>query len=164
MTEPLIEPMRIEADTCAGMVLEAIPALMRLLHSAHRQQLDGDDEMPNLGQVRMLKMLRERPWNLSDMASRHHVANSTMSRGVDILVKRGWVERQPAAHDRRQIVLELTAAGQYIHDLIAARTHATVVEMVERLTQEERAQLYAGLAVLLRMSHVEAECLMERPT
>ena len=42
----------------------------------------GEEELPNFGQIRMLAILQARPWTLGDLASRHHVAASTMSRSM----------------------------------------------------------------------------------
>ena len=92
-------------------IILTMPSTMRILGFLMRQRRVGDEDMLHLGQLRILEMLRHRPWNLGDLASRHHVTPSSMSRTVDVLVKRDWVARSSDPDDRRLVILKLTDEG-----------------------------------------------------
>jgi|GEM_PF-424976 len=146
------------AEQCASVLLDTLPPLMRMLHGAMRRHAGNEEEAPNFGQIRMLEMLRARPWKLTDLAARHHVAASTMSRTIDLLVKRGWVDRQSAPHDRRQVILVLTEEGLRAQHAFAEQSRAVVSELMERLEQQERVRLIDGLAVLQRLFDQGIDC------
>ncbi len=137
-----------DAHECAELLLGTVPNLMRGLGGEMRQHKGGDDELPSMGQLRMLGMLYHTPFSLSELASRHHVTPSTMSRTVDVLVRRNWVTRQSAPDDRRQIVLSLTDAGKIALSSMHQRMIDTVAQMLEQLGDDERARLYDGLSIL----------------
>lgn len=136
-----------DAHECAELLLSTVPNLMRGIGGELRQKL-GDDELPNMGQLRMLAMLHKTPFSLGELASRHHVTPSTMSRTVDVLVRRNWVTRQSAPDDRRQLLLSLTDAGQIALTRMHQRMIERVAQMLEQLGDDERARLYDGLNIL----------------
>ncbi len=82
------------ARECANLLLETIPNLMRGLHGVLRQRKGADDEPHTMGQYRMLEMLHREPRTLSALAAMHHVTPSTMSRSIDVLVRKAWVARR----------------------------------------------------------------------
>lgn len=137
-----------DARDCAELLLSTMPNLMRGLGGAMRQQRAGDDEPLSMGQLRMLDMLQHAPCSLSALASRHHVTPSTMSRTVDVLVRRNWVARNSAADDRRQIVLTLTDEGRAALGSMQQRMFDLVTQMVGQLSDDERARVYDGLSIL----------------
>ena len=83
-----------EARECAQLLLETIPNLMRNLGGTIRQCKSGEEEHLNMGQFRMLGMLHAAPRTLSELAANHHVTPSTMSRMIDVLVRKAWVARE----------------------------------------------------------------------
>jgi DNA-binding MarR family transcriptional regulator len=101
-----------EARECARLLLETIPNLMRNLGGAMRQCKSGEEEHLNMGQFRMLGMLHAAPRTLSELAASHHVTPSTMSRTIDVLVRKAWVARETDPADRRQVILTLTGEGR----------------------------------------------------
>lgn len=138
------------------MLLETLPPLMRMLHGAMRRGC-ADDEMPTFGQMRMLAMLRERSWKLTDLAASHHVTPSTMTRLVDLLERRGWVQRAQAADDRRKVLLTLTDEGRRTQAALTEQSIRSVAELMQKLDPQERAQMVAGLGVLRHLAERAAE-------
>jgi len=61
---------------------------------------------------RMLKLLRQQPRTLSELAACQVVAPPIMSRTVSVLVKRGWVTRAEAPQGRRRVQLCITDEGR----------------------------------------------------
>src|SRR5262245_57639076 len=120
------------ARECAVLLLETIPHLMRGLHSIMRQRKGADEEAHTLGQFRMLEMLRREASTLSELAARHHVTPSTMSRSVDVLVRKTWVAREHAPKDRRQVILTITGEGRAALAAIFQQNQDVMTEMIEQ--------------------------------
>lgn len=66
------------------------------------------------------------PIRHGDLAERVILSRTALTRLVDRLVKRGWVERQPDPADQRAIRIGLTPAGRELRRN-AARTNAHIV-------------------------------------
>jgi DNA-binding MarR family transcriptional regulator len=141
-----------EARECARLLLETIPNLMRNLGGALRQCKSGEEEHLNMGQFRMLGMLHNAPRTLSELAANHHVTPSTMSRTIDVLVRKAWVARDPDPADRRQVILTLTGDGLAALEAMGQYTQDAVTGKLARLDDQERARLYDGLMVLRKLS------------
>jgi DNA-binding MarR family transcriptional regulator len=133
---------------CARLLWETIPSLMRSLHGAVLQKRGGDEELHNMGQFRMLEILRREPRSLSALATMHHVTPSTMSRSVDVLVRKGWVMRESDPGDRRQLILSVTDTGRAAHAAMHQYTQDMLTQLLEQLDADQRARLYDGLSVL----------------
>jgi DNA-binding MarR family transcriptional regulator len=142
-------------EECARMLLDTLPQLMRMLHGSMRK---NHGEAHTFGQMRMLGMLREQPWMLTDLAARHHVAVSTMSRTVDALVERGWVARANAPGDRRKVLLSLTELGVASLDAFSEQARLTLAELMAPLNPAERSDLFAGMVVLQRLAQQSIVC------
>ena len=141
-----------EARECARLLLETIPNLMRNLGGAMRQCKSSEEEHLNMGQFRMLGMLHIAPRTLSELAASHHVTPSTMSRTIDVLVRKAWVARETDPADRRQVILTLTSEGHAALEAMGQYTQDAVTGMLARLDDQERARLYEGLMVLRKLS------------
>ena len=141
-----------EARECARLLLETIPNLMRNLGGAIRQCKGSEEEHLNMGQFRMLGMLHIAPRTLSELAASHHVTPSTMSRTIDVLVRKAWVARETDPADRRQVILTLTSEGHAALEAMGQYTQDAVTGMLARLDDQERARLYEGLMVLRKLS------------
>lgn len=135
-----------DAHECARLLLATMPGLMRGLKSCMRPP--ADDETLTMGQFRMLDMLSCAPCTLGELASRHNVTPSTMSRTIDLLVRRQWVERRDDPSDRRQVILTLSSAGAAAHEAMQQHTEDALAGMLERLSDAERGRIYDGLATL----------------
>ena len=141
-----------EARECARLLLATIPNLMRTLGGTMRQCKSGEEEHLNMGQFRMLGMLHAAPRTLSELAANHHVTPSTMSRIIDVLVRKAWVTRETDPADRRQVILTLTDEGQAALAAMGQHTQNVVTGMLAQLDDQDRARLYDGLTVLRKLS------------
>lgn len=65
-------------------------------------------------------VVQEGPLTLNQLAARLYLDKSTASRVVDALEKKGYVQRQPNAEDRRALDLIATAAGRDLYERIDA--------------------------------------------
>jgi DNA-binding MarR family transcriptional regulator len=77
------------------------------------------------------------------------VTSGTMTNRVDRLVERGLVERSPDPHDRRGVLVALTATGRRTVDGALADLLRREQDLLSGLGRQERRQL---LALLRRLS------------
>ena len=82
------------------------------------------------------------------LARRLNLDKSTVSRLVDSLVHRGWVERSVNPGDRREVRLTLSEAGQRAVDELAAAAAEKYHGVWERIPPAKRPQVVEALAVL----------------
>ena len=136
------------ARECAELLLETLPAVKRGLRDAMRAQKAPEHEALTMDQVRLLKILRHEPRSLGELAERHGVTPSTMSRSVDVLVRRGWVSRESDPADRRQVILQLTDAGKAAQAEMDRHAEDSLTRLIEELDDRERAKLFAGMQAL----------------
>jgi MarR family transcriptional regulator, lower aerobic nicotinate degradation pathway regulator len=88
------------------------------------------------------------PCTMSELARHQAVSLPTISRSVDMLVRRGWVERGTDRSDRRQSMVRLTPRGRRVLVDMKQRAELHVAETLAPLAAPERAQLVAALRML----------------
>ena len=71
-----------------------------------------------------------------------------VSRAVAALEKRGWLRRSTHEEDRRVEHLELTKAGDAAYREMVPLARAFEARMLERMSEEDRKAVLAGLAAL----------------
>jgi DNA-binding MarR family transcriptional regulator len=89
--------------------------------------------------------------SMSELARYQAVSLPTISKSVDMLVRRGWVERWVDKQDRRQTMARLTPSGRRVLTHIRQRTETQVAHTLAPLTTEERTQLVGAMNVLTRV-------------
>ena len=136
------------ARDCAHLLLDTIPHFMRRLRGSLRDLKVAEAEAPTMEQFRLLDILSYRPRTGGELAAKHGVTPSTMSRSIDVLVQRAWVNRQSDPDDRRQVVLQLTDAGKAAHTQMVYQIEDKVTELLEQLDDDDRARLFDGMRVL----------------
>ncbi len=77
------------------------------------------------------------------------VTSGTMTNRVDRLTARGFVERLPDPHDRRGVLVRLTAEGKAAVDGAFEALLVAEAGLLAALPEEERTQLAALLRMLL---------------
>jgi DNA-binding MarR family transcriptional regulator len=73
----------------------------------------------------------------SELARAFNVTMPTITRAVDTLVEKGYVERQPDADDRRRIYLQLTERGAEMSDYAHAQFRSAVSRFLSPLGDEQ---------------------------
>ena len=143
-----MEDSNVTPAECGQLLLITLPELMRSVIELLRQRQVGGDEPPSVGQFRVLEVLVHRQMSLKELAVVHHVTPSTMSRTVDLLVRRGWVARHEATRDRRQLVLTLTPDGVAARLEMHRIMEETVSGLLSRLDSDGLREVYTGLQAL----------------
>lgn len=136
-------------DTCARELLDVMPLVMQDLRQTMRSQSAPDLRVPEL---RSLAFLRHNPGsNLTDLAEYIGVSLPSMSKLVDTLTYRGFIERNPDAADRRRVRLDLTEAGLAILSTAREAVKASFATRLAQLGPEEVATVTAGMRLLRRL-------------
>lgn len=91
------------------------------------------------------------PCTLSDLARHQAVSLPTVSKSVEMLVRRGWVERWLDKTDRRQTLLRLTPKGREVLADVKERAEQHLAATLAPLAAGERAQLTAAAELLTRI-------------
>jgi DNA-binding MarR family transcriptional regulator len=99
-------------------------------------------------QFGLLVKMTEGPCSMSDLARHNAVSLPTISKSVDMLVRRGWVARSPSSSDRRQTLVGLTASGRRVMARVAQQAERHVGLTLSRLTASERDDITRALGRL----------------
>lgn len=87
----------------------------------------------------------------SDLRRHLQLERSTVSRLVDAMVARGWVQRDVDPDNLRERLLALTAEGTAAGHRLSHAVRERHDAMLASLTDEERAALVVALPALLRV-------------
>lgn len=91
---------------------------------------------------RVLGFLRERDGLIISELADHTVTDqATLSRALDRLEERGWIERVVALSDSRQFEVHLTAAGRDQYEALAEHGQAVEAWALRKLSAQETNQL-----------------------
>jgi DNA-binding MarR family transcriptional regulator/catechol 2,3-dioxygenase-like lactoylglutathione lyase family enzyme len=139
----------------------ATPTLMRSARGTYAQSIRaalhamGIDDLPRNG-VFMLAEVATSGEPTQGLAADLGITKQAVSQLTDILVSRGYLERQPDADDRRRIALELTERGQQVLDVSIQGVEAVEHRLLERVSPE---QIEAMRSVLIALTEIKAEAL-----
>lgn len=138
--------------------MEFAPTLFQAMAAAMRGQ--GVDDPKTLVQLHTLQVLGREARTFKDLCAHRNVAPPTLSRTIEAMVKRGWVERVPHPDDRRQLVLKLTAEGRRELETAGAGAQAHLAQALAGLAPDERQTVSEALRILgkaLRPERAPAE-------
>lgn len=140
----------VDAQSEARDLLHAVMELMREIAAELRR---SSPTQPPLApaQYGTLRRIAGGPCTLSELARYQAVSLPTVSKSVDALVRRGWVERWIDETDRRQTLVRLTEAGHAKVADVKGRAAALVAARLTRLSSSEREQLVAATELLTRI-------------
>lgn len=95
-----------------------------------------------------LRLIAAGPWTMSELARHKAVSLPTMSKSVDMLARRGWVDRFVDEADRRQTLVRLTPDGREVLAECRRRAEESVERKLAGLGERERETLTATLRTL----------------
>ena len=118
-----------------------------------------------------LRVIAAGSWMMSEQARHKAVSLPTMSKSVDMLARRGWVERSVGEADRRQTLVQLTAEGRQILANCRRQVKALLEDCLRytpagrtRLFQEVATMTIRRLAAVLGLTTLlSAPALAQRP-
>jgi len=137
----------VDTGTAARELLHVVMLVMRAVAADMRRSPDAVAP----AQMGMLMRVAAGPRTISSLARHLAVSLPTISKSVDMLVRRGWLERWMDKHDRRQTMVQLTPQGRKVLTGIKKRTEQHVRRSLAPLTAAERERLVDVTQVLARV-------------
>jgi DNA-binding MarR family transcriptional regulator len=137
----------VKSDDAARGLLDVVMLVMRTVAADMRKS----PRPLAPAQMGSLMRIAAGPCTMSDLARFQAVSLPTISKSVDMLVRRGWVERWIDKQDRRQTMARLTPSGKKMLAHIKERTERQVTRTLAPLSPAERVQLVATLNILRRV-------------
>ena len=134
--------------TCAQLLTRTLPAIMRSIVGSIRRRNGEPHEGQTMDQSHLLEIIDEGVTSLRDLADIHRVTPSTMSRSIDVLVRKGWVSREEDPDDRRQVRLTVTDEGRMARTAVHRLVEDEMVAVLARLSPDQLARVYEGLQAL----------------
>ena len=101
-----------------------------------------------VAQCVVLQTLLEGTWDASTLASHARVTKGAMTRLLDGLESRGYVERHQDPDDGRRWLIELTATGTKEARRLAGMTENAVALIMSRMPKDKRKPAVAMIADL----------------
>jgi DNA-binding MarR family transcriptional regulator len=134
------------ARAAADAVTDAVLTASRLLIAVSASSIASVDESITIPQFRLLVVLHSRgPMKLSILADHLGVNPSTTTRMVDRLVFAGLVDRQVNPTSRREVLLDLTDAGNHTVTQVTQQRRRQIARIVARMPEPRRVQLIEAL-------------------
>ncbi|MBN1666529.1 MAG: winged helix-turn-helix transcriptional regulator [Anaerolineales bacterium] len=126
---------------------EVVPPLWRLVRSRIHQEAVENFQI-TVSQFHVLRHIRAGQHTVSDLAETVRLSRPAVSRTVDSLVEKGLVGRTTDPHDRRQIQLALTPAGEDLLSALFGQVRRWMAEHLSSLQQFELEEISQALAML----------------
>jgi DNA-binding MarR family transcriptional regulator len=125
-------------------------AVMRLTRRLRRERVD--DSLTTTQVSALATIERCGAISLGELASLEYVRPPSMTRVVAGLEQIDLVRRAAHPTDRRQVVLEVTAAGRHLLEVDRERRNAWLCHRLRELSAEEQQTLRTAAAIIERLA------------
>jgi len=122
-----------------------------LVTQAFWAELRRSGETIEMSQWSTLRRIGRAPCTMSELARYKGVGLPTISKSVDMLVRRGWAERWIDKSDRRQTLMRLTPAGKKMLASCRKALERFLDARLASLTSTERDSIDASLQLVRRV-------------
>jgi DNA-binding MarR family transcriptional regulator len=129
--------------------------VVNLVTQAFWAELRKSGPAIEMSQWSTLRRIGRSPCTMSELARHKGVGLPTISKSVEMLVRRGWVERWIDKSDRRQTMVRLTPAGRRILTECRQALETFHDERLAHLTAAERNAVDASLQLVRKVLTVE---------
>lgn len=129
--------------------------VVNLVTQAFWAELRRSGSTIEMSQWSTLRHIGRSPCTMSELARYRGVGLPTISKSVDMLVRRGWVERWIDKTDRRQTMVRLTAPGRRILADCRRALEKFLDQRLASLSAAERTAVDASLQLVRRVLTVE---------
>ena len=119
-----------------------------LVSQAFWAELRQAGETIEMSQWSMLRRIGRAPCTMSELARYRGVGLPTISKSVEMLVRRGWVERWIDKTDRRQTMVRLTPQGKKVLASCRKALEKFLDARLASLTAAERDSIDASLQLV----------------
>jgi DNA-binding MarR family transcriptional regulator len=139
-----------------GILNHFADVMTRLLIDQHQQHIAEVDL--TLVQAQVLRVLRRGPMQTGQLASELQISAPAITQLTDRLVRKGLIERQSAADDRRCVLIALSAKGKRLVDQFRKRRAELFNSALSDLSEAEQAQVLEVLGkVVLVLENYESK-------
>ncbi|WP_051571732.1 MarR family winged helix-turn-helix transcriptional regulator [Cryptosporangium arvum] len=114
----------------------ALVGLAALIHRRYSEICAVHDLTP--AQAQLLCMLKDRPRGLTELSRLLGLARPGLSGLVDRIERRGLVQRDNPAHDRRAVTLSTTPLGQQIVDALYVDITSQLPDLLDDVAPDDR--------------------------
>jgi|SRR5579884_208084 len=135
---------RPELETIAEALPQRFTTLTRLFLKRANPQVSRVE-----GSV--LAALAERSHRITDLACREAISQPGITLLVNRLEARGWVTREADPHDRRAVLVTLTAEGREVLERLRAEYRALMQEELATLEESDVRTLARTIEILDRL-------------
>jgi DNA-binding MarR family transcriptional regulator len=133
------EPEKLEE--ILNSFAEIMSMILLDLHQKHLAELDL-----TLPQAQVLRVLRRSgPVPTGQLATELRISAPAVTQLTDRLIRKGLIERQTAAGDRRTVLVALSGKGRRLVDKFRKRRRDIFSGALARLEKTERAEVIASL-------------------
>ena len=108
-----------------------------------------------LGSVSRLEAAGETEIHQNDLERIEHVTHPAMTKLLQRLESKGFIQCVPSAKDRRYKKITCTEKSTGIHKMILAQDEKVLSELCENFTEEQKATLLQLMDMLLKNIDVE---------
>lgn len=130
-----------KADPATSALLDVVNLVTQVVWTDLRRS----NESLELTQWATLRRIARGPCTMSELARHKGVSLPTISKSVEMLVRRGWVERWVDTTDRRQTLVRLTGRGRRLLSSCRRRVEDYLQERLSALPAAERHSLATSL-------------------
>jgi len=130
--------------TGTGELVDVVYLVMQIIWADMRRSRRAIEP----SQWATLRRISRGPCTMSEVARHKGVSLPTISKSVDMLVRRGWVERFVDDTDRRQTLVRLTSGGRKVLADCRRRVEVLLAEKLAVLTPQEREAASASLRMV----------------
>jgi DNA-binding MarR family transcriptional regulator len=135
------------AATTGTLARDLLHVTMQMMRSVATEMRRSPQALAP-GQMAALFRLKLAPAAMSDLARHLGVSVPTVSKSIDVLEERKWVERWVDPADRRQTIVRLTAEGGRVTAAMRAQTERHIAGLLAPLTPQQRTAVRSALDVL----------------
>jgi DNA-binding MarR family transcriptional regulator len=139
----------VDGSVLASALSALIEQLVRLL-----RQITPSTGLGTAATLALLRLSREGPQRLTDLARAEGISQPGMTQLVSRLEREGLVERTASEVDRRGVVVAVTAAGRDFLDRRRAERAKALQQLLGRLEPDERAAIVTGIPALARLAEL----------
>jgi DNA-binding MarR family transcriptional regulator len=129
----------------ASHLLDTIPSIMR---EWRRELHEGLPAGLSINQFRVLFFVSQGQEQAQYLARHLGVTPAAMSKMIEALVQKKLLRREPFAHDRRQIQLQLTASGKKMVHSVRGQVELRMQRFLDELPVSQQDQVQRALLLL----------------
>ena len=122
--------------------------MSKLMIDQHQQQIAALDLTLLQGQV--LRVLRPGCLPTGKLAAELQISASAVTQLTDRLIRKGLVEREAAADDRRSILVGLSAKGKRLVDGFRKRRSFLFSEALAQLSETEHSHVIKAMKMVIK--------------